>query len=234
MSAFLKAFAVQETDENTGGIFFARHDIAAKKAGANEFADGDISTVSCRRAPWADAYAETKVPVTVMIANGWHFECYGCDARIDEYWLEEHNLPLDGVIGTQWSAVYCCSRCRRKHLSRRRRTEAAKQRAIDAFKAIVRKRFPDAVFVDQHDNPNWRHHAHVTCARGGGWHWQQVNVAFTFPGMQIAPATYRLDERPWVGYGGVFIGPVAARYMCCTGDRDAFEAWAKASKAVLT
>lgn len=231
----LRAFAVTEDDENTGAIYFAKHDIVAKKWGANEFADGDIGQVSCRRTPWADAYIGKSLPVRVMIAHGWHFECHGCGMRMDEDELRDRRLPVDGVIGTQNSSVYCCFRCRRKHLSLQRRKEAEQQRAIDTFKAIVRRRFPDAQFVDQHDNPNWRHRAWADHQHGEkGWLWREVVVAFTFPGMQIAPATFRLPDHPWCGYGhgNRFVGPLQPYYSCCNGDRDAFERWAAATRKV--
>lgn len=226
----LRAYAVTENDENNGAIYFAKHDIVAKKWGANEFANGEISYVSCRRAPWADAFVGRPLPAKVMVAHGWHFECAGCGMTIDEDALLDRRLPVDGVIGSQHSAVYCCARCCRKHLSRERRRKAAEQHAINAFKAVVRKRFPDAVFVDQHENPNWRHHAFATYQHGEkGWMWKSVAVSFAFPGMKIAPATLRLRDRPWRGYGHDqrFIGPLRAEYHCCNGDREAFEAWAK-------
>lgn len=223
MSA-LKAFAVTEQDENTGAIYFAKHDIVAKRLGAAEFADGDMSYVDCRRAPWADAYAGRAVPARVMIANGWHFECCGCGARIDEDFLDEHGLPIDGVLGTQNGLVFCCSRCARQHLSLNRRRKAEEERAIEAFKAIVRQRFPDADFCDEADGDRFRerHHAYVV-PTPGGWHWQQVIVAFRFPGMQIGPAHYRMD-------GSYRYGPDPAGYTCCAGDRDVFEAYARATK----
>ena len=54
--AKMKAYAVTEEDENTGGIIYAEHNIVARRLGANEYADGEIAYVSCRRAPWADEY----------------------------------------------------------------------------------------------------------------------------------------------------------------------------------
>ncbi|PWJ88445.1 hypothetical protein C8D77_111168 [Mesorhizobium loti] len=230
MSA-LRAFAVTENDESTGAIYFAKHDIVAKKWGANEFADGEIGYVSCRRAPWADAYVGKPLPVSVMIENGWHFGCHGCGMRMDEDELRERHLPVDGVIGSQHSAVYCCARCRRKHLSRQRRKEAEQQLAIESFKAIVRKRFPEVEFINEH--PNWQNYARADFFHGQkGWIWQRVTVAFTFPGMKIAPAWLELPERPWRGYGegNRSIGPLQPAYTCCNGDREAFETYAAATR----
>ena len=66
----LRAFAVTEEDEGTGAIYFAKHDIVAKKLGANDFAGGEIDYISCRRAPWADAYIDRPLPVRGRIKNG--------------------------------------------------------------------------------------------------------------------------------------------------------------------
>lgn len=219
----LKAFAVTEDYENTGGVFFARHAIAARRHGADQFADGDISSVTCRRAPWADEFAGRAVPAKVMIANGWHFECHGCGQHIDVDWLYDNRLPIDGVIGKQHGPVYCCSRCARKHISLQRRRKNEEQRAIAAYKAIVRRRFPDADFCDDEQSTFRGHHANVVPGRGG-WHWNQVIVSFRFPGMKIGPARFRRDEPC-----GNKTGPVRAEYSCCNGDREAFEAYARTS-----
>lgn len=232
MSA-LRAFAVTENDENTGAIYFAKHAIVAKRHGANEFADGELSYVSCRRASWADAYLGRPLPAWVMIAHGWNFECHGCGMRIDEDELRERNLPVGGVLGTQNSMVFCCARCRRKDFSRDRRRKEEAQRAIECFKAIVRKRFPEVDFTDDDENSHWRPHAYITYTPGQpGWLWQQVHVSFTFPGMKIAPATFRTSDRKWSGYGrdNQFIGPLNPYYTCCNGDREAFEAYAAATR----
>ena len=50
----LKAFAVQEDCEGTGGIYYAEHAITAKKRFANENNDGELNGITCQRAPWAD------------------------------------------------------------------------------------------------------------------------------------------------------------------------------------
>ena len=175
----MRAFSAHEEGEYSGAIYYAHHDITARKACAEEYADGDLSYVVCYRAPWADEYAATgrPIPARLMIAHGWHFECYGCGQHLDEDTLRDRRLPVDGVIGTQHSAVYCCARCRRKHLSRERRREAEKQRAIEAYKALVRRRFPDAIFIR---DPQWLPHARVTFRHGEkGWLWEQVCVAFS-------------------------------------------------------
>jgi hypothetical protein len=126
----LRAFAVTETCEGTGGIVFARHNVVARREGACQFSDGDFHSVECRRAPWADQFASDKiVPVSAMIWAGWHFECTGCGRRIDEdlpsAWENEvaPGEPIKGanlryarwnpdhVIGYQHSLVFCRRAC---------------------------------------------------------------------------------------------------------------------------
>ena len=224
----MKAFAVTEEFENSGGIIFARHDIVARRRAADEWAEGDLSCITCRRAPWADAYEGKPIPVKVMIAHGWHFECAGCGSRVDEDWLAERRLPIDGVIGTQHSQVFCCKRCARRHYRLEYRRKAREAEAVDHFKAMVRKRLPDADFCDDHPNG---HHAYVQPSRCG-WVWRQVAVSFRFPGMVIGPAHFRFDAAPF-GRARDH-GPPAPRYTVSSGDREAFEAWAARAKETLT
>jgi hypothetical protein len=215
----LKAFAVLEDNENTGGIVFAERAIAARREGANQFSDGDFGGVSCRRAPWADAYAGKPLPIKVMIENGWHFECCGCGATIDEDWLDENGLPLDGVIGTQHSKVYCCEICECKDRLHQAIKRDHERRAIEALQAFVRKRFPSIAFAAK---DNWRPHAYASESRGA-WQVRQVVVAFEFPGMKIGAATCRIERGQ---QNEKLIGPVWPEYSCCSGDLEVFRAWA--------
>lgn len=219
----LKAYAVTEKDENTGAIYFAKHRIAAAKAGANEFGDGELGYVSCRRAKWADAYAGKGLPAKVCIENGWHFECHGCGMRLDEDMPYEHRLPISGVIGSQHGSVFCCARCKWRDMRNRAKRKALEQEAIETLKAIVLKRFPGVAFADDKDQFSG-HHAYITHERGGAV-WRQVAVGFYFPGMKIGAAHFRLDDSQ-----GRFPGPRKAYYTCCNGDREAFEAYAAATR----
>ena len=86
----MKAFAVTEECDNNGSIMFAATNIEARRRGADRYNDGELRGISCRRAPWADRFAESgKVPAKVMIAHGWHFDCCGCGATIDEEWIRD-------------------------------------------------------------------------------------------------------------------------------------------------
>lgn len=217
----LKAYSVLEKDEFTGDIYFASKAIYAAKWGANEYSDGELGGVQCRRAAWADAYFETGVPARVAVNHGWRFECYGCGVTVDSDLECEHRLPLAGICGKVSGAVYCSARCKWKKKRDDARRKEAEQAAIDDFKEIVLARFPDADFADDEDKFR-SHHAYVTRSpRSGFWHRRQVAVSFRFPGMKIGPANFRMGEHHK-------IGPPTAGYTCCNGDREAFEAYAAA------
>src|SRR5690606_22246621 len=111
---------------------------------------------------------------------GWHFECHSCGARIDEDWLHEEGLSVDGVCGSQNGWVFCCPRCKWRHMKYEARRRATERDAIEAYKSMVRSRFGDVEFVDKDEHRNG-HHAYVIEGDRGGWHWNQVHVAFKFP-----------------------------------------------------
>lgn len=215
------AYSIQEPDEWTGGVYFARHSITAKKAFADEFNDGEIGGVICHRAPWADEFAESKVvPAKAMIAHGWHFECSGCGHRIDEDWLADEGKPLDGVIGSQWSMVFCGPDCEARHDEQERQRKTIQDEWIAMLKSMVLARFPDAKF----SSGDFKEHAYASL-RDGHWIIEQCVVSFEFPGMKIGPATLR--------YGrdySIKIGPVRPRFSCCNGDLDAFQAYAEMTR----
>lgn len=248
----MKAYAVLEKDERTGAIYFAHNDITARKAGANEYGDGELSYVTCNRAPYADMYAEDRiVPASVLIENGWHFECAGCRRQIDAdfgFWQDrvgdddtfaymlqqarryEHWTP-SSVIGSQDSQVFCDEICKIAHDNYEAERSRRQHRAIEAFKRLVLKRFPDAKICADNDGPGIptyrrKHHAYAT-KENGRWRVREISVAFEFPGMKIAPASldYRYDRRSMSKDGKRERGKPA--FQCCYGDQKAFEAWAK-------
>jgi hypothetical protein len=213
----LKAFVVLEENENTGGIVFASTASKARRLGANEYNDSELQGLSCRRAPWADKWASTKedVPVQVMISHGWRFECCGCGETICEDWLYDEDLPLEGVIGTQRSMVYCSEICECQEKLRRARAKDYQRRMIEKLSKLLLKRFPEAKIT--------KTHAYAT-ERNGSWQVTQCVVHFKFPGMKIGPASLRFDLDSYR------VGPVRPEFNCCFGDKEAFEAWAAETK----
>ncbi|HYM33363.1 MAG TPA: hypothetical protein VEU47_18840 [Candidatus Cybelea sp.] len=219
----MKAFAVLSDYTNEGSIVFAKTGIEARKWGANELNDGELRGISCRRAPWADDL-DGQVPARLMIAHGWHFECCGCGETIDEDWLYDNDLPIEGVLGTQHSRIYCSDICQARDNLDRAIKRDHERRAIEMLQAYVLKRFPSVSFAQK---DNWKPHAYAV-QRGGTWQVEQVAVSFEFPGMKIGPATCRLDRG---GENARLIGPVKPYFMCCGGDREAFEAWASSPES---
>jgi len=220
----VKAYSVLEKEDMTGDIYFASRAIYAAKWGANEYADGELGGVQCRRAPWADMFAETGVPAKVAVDHGWRFECHGCGITVDSDIGCEHGLSVDGICGKVSGAVYCSARCKWRHVRDQERRKAEERSAIEDFKQIVLSRFPDADFEEETEN-FWGHHAYVSRTHGcGHWHRGQVIISFRFPGMRIGPAQFRMD--PFHK-----IGPPTAGYTCCNGDREAFESYAAATRS---
>jgi hypothetical protein len=209
----LKAFGVTESDENTGGIVFATHGIVALRQGAAIFGSGEIYGWKARRAPWADAYAESRrVPMSVCVKHGWWIECAGCGMIINEGSLYDKKLRPSSVIGYQDSACYCCSACQKRDAKRKMRVKAAEAAGLDALRAEFRRRLPHATLDEV------RTHAYA-CDYNGVTVLQQAIIDFTFPGQAIGPATLRLDQSYRHN------GPQRPRFLCCNGDLVAFEAW---------
>ena len=220
----LKAYAVLETGEDTGGIVFARRDIEARKRGSCEYADGEISSVTCRRAHWADEYSETqRVPVLAAIQQGWRFECHGCGASLDEDWFYESGKPMEGVVGFMEGQVFCCAECKAADDAVERRKKATGEEFLETLRAIVRKRFGDVDFVDGFG----REHVYVIHEEGA-YGIGQAFVSFSFPGQSIAPTSLKYQFPYSFSWDG--IGCPKPYFTCANGDREAFEAFAVATK----
>jgi hypothetical protein len=220
----LKAYAVLETCEDTGGIIFARRDIEARKRGSCEYSDGDITGVSCRRAPWADQYVETQsVPVAAAIEHGWRFECHGCAETLTYDWFDDNALPLSGAIGTMDSLVFCCSECKGRFDEVERRKKAFGEEFLDVLRLVVTERFGAVEFCSY----GFRPHVYVI-EQSGALGIGQAAISFQFPGQIIAPATLKF-EWPY-SFSRDGHGPVNPYYTCTNGDREAFEAFAVATK----
>lgn len=224
----LKAYAVLENNENTGGIVFAKHAVTARRQGANEYADGEFEYVTCRRAKWADRYAETReVPIAGMIENGWHFECGSCGTRIDSDMLWERDLELEDVIGTNNTGAYCNAVCEARERLYKAEASHVQKRWIRRFRKLVKAKFPDAVII-KGEGIGSSNGAHAYARKSKGrWQIGQCAVSFEFPGMEIAPATLRYDRQSTWPKTDL---PNKPYWSCCNGDQATFEAWAKAHK----
>lgn len=208
-----KAFAVLEEDENTGGIVYAKSAVAARRLGADEYADGDFSAVSCRRAPWADDYHDKPLPVSIMVEAGWHFECGGCGCRIDEDYLYDTGRMPEDVVGVQHSAVYCDAVCEATYALHRAKCKRLETRWLRRFAKIVKARFPDA-------KPKHAH-AYARSRADGRLQIAQVSVEFDFPGRKYAMA--QLAWREKTCWEKTYPKPA---FTCSAGDKGAFEKYA--------
>lgn len=211
----MKAYSVLEEFENTDGIVFARHAVTARRMGADRYADGDFSLVSCRRAKWADRYAETGiVPASDMVWNGWHFECHYCGARISADYRAFKSWTPDYVIGHGEGRVFCHKGCQTAHDHETAFAERLKVRTVAHYAQRLAKRLP-GITVKPIGSDFRGSHVYVD-----GGRIKQVVIDFDWPGQKIGPAAFRWD-RNVSGTNGI---------TCCFGDKEAFEAFAAASK----
>jgi len=211
-TAPMKAFSVLEEMENTGGIIFAHHAITARRLGADQYADGEFGYVSCRRAKWADEYAETgKVPASAMVRHGWHFECHYCGARIDEDYEPYRTWTPDSVVGHGDGAVYCDRSCAKSAEHQHDFAERLKSRTVAHYAKRIARRLP-GITVRPLGHSMRGSYVYVA-----GGRIKQVVIDFDWPGQKIGPAAYR-----WVGCLKPSNG-----LTCCFGDKEAFEVYAR-------
>lgn len=215
----LKAFGV--TDDEFGGVVFARNEKHAVRVGAAEYFDGERDCVAqVWRAPWADWCAPSGiVPASLMVGEGWYFECSGCANTIQLDWLRESDLTADDVIGTQSGSVFCCAPCKIAHDNAQARRNEFGRELLDVIRATVRKQLGDVMFLNESGAYGERPYAYV---RGDVDNMTVAiaKVCFTFPGVQHLPATASIEEPRT-------IGPNRIKITCSAGDRAAFEQFAR-------
>ena len=86
-----KAYIVQETDEMTGGVIYAKTNAQARRRGANQFADDEFHGVICYRAPEFDGLkGDPRAQMYRLLARGWRFDT-GSDliSEDDEPWVSK-------------------------------------------------------------------------------------------------------------------------------------------------
>ena len=210
----LTAFSIIEELEGTGAIYFAKHAITAKKAFANEHNDGDLGGITCRRAAWADDYADKPLPANLMVEHGWWFECVECGNRIELQNFEDEGRDISAIVGTQHSLVFCDAICAEQYTAKKRACRVVEDDAIAFLRTKVLDRLPGVEFV----TGNGIEHAYARWKNGRPVLHQAV-ISFNFPGQKIGPASLRMDDvdSKWLAL---------PTFHCCSGDRDAFEAFA--------
>jgi len=220
----VKAYAVSDPDGERTEIVFATRNIVARRVGASRLDYEGIGGLYCRRLKWADKYAtDGRVPASICVARGWWFEeCCGCGRRIDEDELAERRLSWRSVIGfANGGRLYCCKTCKDRDERQERRCERVGAEFMGKMRAILRRRFPDAI-------PG-REHVYVP-RREAPLVVEQARIEFEWPGQKIGPAAIVLEEMRWAPRGGRLYGPQLVSFQCCMGDKEAFEAYARRAK----
>jgi hypothetical protein len=223
----LLAYAVTEEFEGTGGIVFATSSIAARRIGADKYADGEFENARARRAPYADEYAGSGiVPASRLIIEGWNFECSHCERRLDNDALWERDIKPQDVVGTQDTSVYCNEECEASEAHSRARRKVHDRRWKRRLSKFVKARFPEAVMVEEGAFRNPHIYAQ---SRNRRLIIRDAVIPFTLPCLEHAPASLvveRSDGRanhPRSKGDGTRQRPIF--YTCHPSDKDAFEAY---------
>lgn len=231
--------------EWTGAVLFAKSNIEARKKAANEFNDGELGGLRITRAPWADEYgSRAKIPVSEMIHHGWHFECCWSGATINEdtyyeglelynyetkeyYWDE--TLKGQKPVGFQEGLVFACQEYADEYYEYKRKEKEYHEEQYEYYKAILLKRLPDAVIIDE---DRFGSRMHISSRDMKTSHFEglghrytyQVHIAFDFPGRKYwAALEYRQPE-------SYKQGPTEPEFACASGDLEVFEKFAKDQK----
>lgn len=231
-------------------IIFARSSIEAKRRWSNEHWNGDeIAGITAKRKPEWDQHAPGPVPALELIDAGWWFECHGCGCHINnddigtrdrsyrtraDYDLDREygpdiSIPLMEPVELPSQRVWCCAQCRDHDLAKRAMIKRWENRIVGWMGRRVLKRFPEAVLIPFRDS-TMRTHCYVGLD-AGLWTAKQAIVCFTWPGMKIGPASLRIDSE-YRSSSQWRKKPRRAQWSCCNGDREAFEAYAAATKAI--
>jgi hypothetical protein len=136
----LLAWQITEEFEGNGCIVFSSHGLAARRIGANEL-NSDFEYVSGKRAKEFDSYAsEGKVPIRVLIAHGWWFECLSCGHKVHED--DEDNDHTKYVYNEKLRAIFCNDECK----CNRDKTIADQKNKFEQFKTAIHEARPDLTF----------------------------------------------------------------------------------------
>lgn len=240
----LKAYIVNsEYAEDSSSIQFAEHAVVARRNGLNDLnADSDCFAGStCRRMPNLDKYGDAyEVPVRELIWDGWWgFECEHCGQRLEEYSMDEEDLPVADVVGTYRGACYCNTTCEENEKRYQHEKKNFEAIELDRFKAKLEVAHPPGIFYDDSQN-----RIRVT-KKTDGWVTESVLLYFRFPGLDTPTnfeADYNPEQRKW-DYGREYdrktqagvkpakFDPEAAEKMVIKGPKaghDAYTEWRKA------
>ena len=124
-TSILKAYMCRSDAYEACDIIFAETRGKASWQFIRHWCEGDFVDQTARRAPAYDKYGSMgNIPASVLVWDGWYFECHHCGESISEGTLDDLGMTPDSVIGTVNGAVYCSEQCRlgreiqKEHISR--------------------------------------------------------------------------------------------------------------------
>ena len=177
-------------------IDMARRDVA----GRNQFAQP-------RRGEWID-----------LVVVGAHSP-HSAQTDLPDVRRRFRDWTPDEIIGSQYQA-WCTGRCHDLDMAERASRKRHEGLIVAMMERLVKRRFPSVEIIQ--DKRNLTPHVYVKKDKHGFWRLGQASVSFNFPGMKIAPASYRWDR-------DTSYGDRKAHFECCAGDKEAFEAWARST-----
>jgi hypothetical protein len=149
MNPKIKAYQVQ--GDEYGCIVFATNSATARREGGNELNLEFEEVESCRRAQWAEQYADVKggVPPLAMIKHGWWQECAHCSHKVtiddieDGYEDDDGNIiKLNPIENDHF--IYCSQHC----LDEKMRVRTEHDAKAENFKQKLLSLRPDLTFKE--------------------------------------------------------------------------------------
>jgi hypothetical protein len=119
----LKAYIVQELDEMTGGVVYAKTNAQARREGAAEYACGEFHGVQCYRAPEFDGLErDPRARVRLLLDRGWWFE------TPDGHIVKDYDEPWVSKAGAVYQSPFRWLREREEAARRERLREEWERR----------------------------------------------------------------------------------------------------------
>lgn len=202
-----KAWTIQNDESST--VVFNNHGVAARRIGANEL-NTDFEAVECRRSKQYDSFAEKGwVPLSVLVKDGWWFECLGCDQRVSEYMIDnEGNEITPEVVDVAKDLAFCSPGCQQAHEEYKAQINQRHQKYMEKLRGL----YPDLSLYEKEGSFYGNRYPSYTCT-----------LFADFPGMKHAPATLRVDD--------VRKDSQKPGWYCAYGDKEAFDSWMQNRKA---
>lgn len=130
----VRAYLVSDDDPETQTIKFARTNVAARRRGANEIGT-DFGSVTCRREPWADEFAELGyIPAKAYIENGWWVGCSNCGVSVssDSHGEDDEGEQVAHDPVYCGAHLYCTPSCQEAEKVEKAAAAHRRQELIDA------------------------------------------------------------------------------------------------------